>query len=110
MRLIRGSRSAALALAAALAVTAGCARIGREFPVEPVSRLEIGVTTISDVERMFGPPWRTGLDSGRKTWTYGRYRYSLFGRAKTRDLVVRFENGVVHSYTFNSTEPEDALK
>jgi hypothetical protein len=60
------------------------------------------------VLRLFGAPWRTGLEDGQQTWTYGHYKYSLFSREKTRDLVVRFdEKNVVVSYTFNSTEPDD---
>ena len=46
------------------------------------------------------------MDDGDQTWTYGHYRYSLFGEAKTEDLVIRFDkDGVVSSYTFNTTDP-----
>jgi hypothetical protein len=65
--------------------------------------------TPGDVERMFGPPWRTGIEDGLATWTYGEYKYSLFGATRTRDLVIRFApNGVVSSYSFSSDQPEDA--
>ena len=57
---------------------------------------------------MLGQPWRTGLEDGTPTWTYGYYKYNLIGESQTRDLVVRFdERGIVRSYTFNSTYPED---
>jgi hypothetical protein len=57
---------------------------------------------------MFGEPWRTGLEDGQRTWTYGYYKYNLLGASQTRDLVVRFDDaGTVRSYTFNSTYPED---
>jgi outer membrane protein assembly factor BamE (lipoprotein component of BamABCDE complex) len=98
------------ALAAfALWMGIGCISVGNDFPVEPVRQIEIGTTTRDDVQRMFGDPWRTGIEDGQRTWTYGTYRYSLFGDASTRDLVVRFDDeGAVSSYTFNSTRPEDA--
>ena len=87
----------------------GCLSVGHEFPVEPVRTIEKGTTTQDEIRQMFGEPWRTGIDDGQRTWTYGRYRYSLFGDAATRDLVVRFDaQGVVVSYSFNSTYPEDA--
>ncbi|MDH3520288.1 MAG: outer membrane protein assembly factor BamE [Myxococcales bacterium] len=111
---MRGERAgrlgtAALLVALALVLGAGCMSVGVEFPVEPVRDIEIGVTSRADVQRMFGDPWRTGIEDGQRTWTYGRYRYSLFGAAATRDLVLRFnERGVVTSYTFNSTHPSDA--
>jgi hypothetical protein len=83
----------------------GCATVGREFPVERVGEIRIGETTQEDVLAMFGSPWRVGLEDGLRTWTYGRYRYRLFGQARTEDLVLRFDDaGVVASYTFNTTE------
>ena len=92
----------------ALAVTclAGCLTVGRDFPVDKVGEIAIGKTTRDDVHRLFGDPWRTGIEDGRRTWTYGHYRYKLVGTTETRDLVVRFDpNGVVSSYTFNAAPP-----
>ncbi|HEY5657317.1 MAG TPA: outer membrane protein assembly factor BamE [Myxococcota bacterium] len=99
---------AALVLIASCAL-AGCLNVGQEFPVAPVKKIQIGKTTQDDVRAMFGEPWRTGIEDGQRTWTYGRYRYSVFAPAATRDLVVRFDTrGLVTSYTFNSTHAEDA--
>ena len=101
----RSLANAAAAGALALAL-AGCLTVGHEFPAERVGQIEIGHTTRDEIHRMFGEPWRTGLEDGRRTWTYGRYRYKLFGPTETCDLVVRFDpNGVVASYTFNSAPP-----
>ncbi len=83
----------------------GCATVGHEFPVERVGEIRIGETSQDDLLAMFGSPWRIGLEDGLRTWTYGRYRYRLFGQASTEDLVIRFSDyGVVTSYTFNTTE------
>jgi hypothetical protein len=102
----RGRLAAALALVASGPLA--CVTVGRDFPVEPVSRIEIGTTTQADVQRMFGDPWRVGIEDGQRTWTYGLYRYSVFAPAQTRDLKVRFErSGVVASYTFDSTHLGD---
>lgn len=93
------------ALISALAVFApGCATVGKDFPVSRVMEIQIGKTTINDIQAMFGPPFRIGSESGVKTWSYNKYQYSLFGPASTQDLVIRFDNaGIVKSYTFNST-------
>jgi hypothetical protein len=89
-------------------VLLGCLTVGQAFPVAPVSRIEIGTTTKQDVLHTFGAPWRTGLEDGQETWTWGHYRYALLGTTRTRDLVVRFdERDVVVSYSFNSSFPED---
>lgn len=100
-----------LALTLPLLLSAGCAKVGRDFPVAPVTRIEIGETTREEIRTMFGQPWRTGIEDGQSTWTYANYRYSAFGPEKTRDLLIRFdEDGKVSSYTFNSTYAEDRLE
>lgn len=82
-----------------------CFTVGKSFPDYAVPDIKIGKTTESEIRELFGSPWRTGMDDGDRTWTYGEYRYSLFGEAKTEDLVIRFDkDGVVSSYTFNTTE------
>lgn len=81
-----------------------CATVGQPYAEHKVEEIHVGETTRADIEAMFGAPWRTGLESGMTTWTYGHYRYSLFGDDQTSDLVVRFdENNRVKSYTFNRT-------
>lgn len=86
-----------------------CATVGREFPVDPVAKIKIGETTQEEIQHMFGQPWRTGIEDGLRTWTYGHYRYAIFGSNQTRDLVVRFDlqGKRVISYSFSSTNEED---
>ena len=99
-------RKAAMGLmAGVLSVISGCATIGHEFPAAQVAGIRIGETTQNDIFTTFGTPWRTGIENGMKTWTYGHYQYSLFSDASTEDLVVRFDKaGTVASYTFNTTK------
>lgn len=97
----------AVVFAAVAAVAGGCATVGHEFPSSGVSEIRMGQTTQQQVKALFGDPWRTGVEDGRPTWTYGRYRYKLFGETQTKDLIVRFdEQSRVHSYTFSTTEPQ----
>lgn len=87
---------------------AGCMTVGKPFASGRVAELKIGVTTKAEVRQKLGQPWRYGLEDGAQTWTYGRYRYSLFSPAETEDLVVRFDaKGVVASYSYNTTQPGD---
>ncbi|WP_340123900.1 hypothetical protein [Methylobacter svalbardensis] len=86
-------------------LTSGCATVGHEFPASQVSTIKIGETTQNDIYTTFGSPWRTGLDNGMKTWTYGNYYYSLFSDGCTEDLVIKFDKrGVVASFVFNTTK------
>lgn len=83
----------------------GCATIGHEFPAGQVSSIKMGETTQNDIYTTFGAPWRTGLDNGMKTWTYGNYYYSLFNDGSTEDLVIKFDKrGIVASFVFNTTK------
>ena len=93
---------------AGLFLMAGCATVGKDFPASQVTALQIGKTTRDEVREIFGAPWRTGIEDGRRTWTYGKYKYSLFAPARTQDLVIRFnDEGRVVSYTFNTTEHQE---
>jgi len=96
---------------AGTALLAGCVTVGRDFPAQRVAKLEIGATTRAQVRELFGTPWRTGVEDGQPTWTFGHYHYALLGDTRTKDLVVRFDtHDVVASYTFNSTDPKDAVR
>lgn len=95
---------AVLAVSASLTL-AGCASVGQEFATHNVDQIEIGETTRAEIQEMFGEPWRTGVEDGKRTWTYGEYRWSAFGDDETTDLVVRFDDqGKVSSYVYNTTE------
>lgn len=88
-----------------LTLGAGCATVGQDFATHKVDDIRIGETTRADIETMFGEPWRTGVEDGKPTWTYAKYRWSAFGDAETTDLLVRFaRDGSVSSYVYNTTK------
>lgn len=92
-------------LAVALVLFAGCATVGQDFATHNVDQIRLGETTRAEIQEMFGEPWRTGLKDGKRTWTYGKYRWSAIGEAQTTDLVVTFDDdGTVESYVYNTTE------
>ena len=65
-------------LCVALVMTAmeGCATVGKDFATHNVDQIQIGETTRADIQEMFGEPWRTGIEDGKRTWTYGKYKWS----------------------------------
>ena len=96
-----------LILCLCLLALAGCVTAGKDFNVHMVPQIQLHQTTRAQIEQMFGPPWRTGVEDGKQTWSYGSYKYGM-SDTLSRDLVVRFDNnGTVSSYTFNSNYPED---
>jgi hypothetical protein len=83
----------------------GCATAGKDFPVEKVHGIQIGKTTQQEIRNQFGSPWRVGIEDGKNTWTYGKYKYRLFGDTDTTDLVIWFDNqNIVSHYSFSTTE------
>jgi outer membrane protein assembly factor BamE (lipoprotein component of BamABCDE complex) len=86
----------------------GCMTVGANFPSEDFSWIIKNKTSRGDVHRILGEPFRVGVDAGQVTWTYGYYRYRLFGTTCTKDLVIYFnKDKSVSSYTFNTGFPEE---
>lgn len=97
-----------LCVCCGILILAGCATVGSDFPTDPVRSIELGSTTKADIARAFGQPWRTGIESGDESWTYGYYKYRLFSESETRDLKIIFgSNGTVQSYSFSESAPKD---
>ncbi len=94
------------ALGALLLLSSGCARVGNDFNANNVQEIKIGETSQADIKAMFGKPWRVGMENGVTQWTYGRYTYRLIGDTDTKDLVVKFKDGKVSAYNFNTTDVE----
>ncbi|HTN33193.1 MAG TPA: outer membrane protein assembly factor BamE [Marinobacter sp.] len=102
--MVNGAVLRVTALVAVLTL-AGCATVGQDFATHNVDQITLGETTRADIQKMFGEPWRTGIEDGQRTWTYGKYYWSAFSDAETTDLVVRFnDDGKVSSYVYNTTK------
>ena len=103
MRILRRIMTLTLLATLSLPFTGCTPSVGRPFPVQQVRQIEIGTTTKAEIRQMFGDPWRTGVEDGFRTYTYGEYSVKM-----SRDLVIRFDDkNVVKSYSFSSSYPED---
>lgn len=103
MRILRPLTTLMMLIVLSLPLTGCMPSMGQPFPVTKVRQIEIDKTTRTEIRQMFGDPWRTGLENGKRTWTYGEYSMKT-----TRDLVIRFDDqNVVKSYSFSSSVPED---
>ena len=84
----------------------GCVKlnVGFDFPEDQVQNIQLGSTTKEEIRKIFGEPWRIGLENGLETWTFGKYSYRGSTETSAKDLVVRFtKNDIVESYTFSKT-------
>jgi hypothetical protein len=85
-----------------------CITVGKRFDSNDLSWILKNQTTKDDVYDELGEPFRVGNDSGKLTWTYGYYKYNLFGSTRTKDLIFYFNStGLVDSYVFNTSFPEE---
>lgn len=97
-----------LALASALILLAACATMGSPFRFAGAESVEVGKTSKSEVLSLYGKPFRVGVENGDATWTYGYYRYKLFGDSQTKDLKITFDKkGIVSDYNYSSSEPDE---
>ena len=104
MHILRPLTTLMFLVAMSLPVTGCMPTVGEAFPFYKVRQIEVEKTTMAEIREMFGEPWRTGLENGERTWTYGEYGVNI-----SRDLVIRYDDqNVVKSYSFSSSEPEDA--
>jgi hypothetical protein len=90
-------------------LVASCAglKFGKEFPSPRADSIKNGATTKADLERMFGAPNQVGIKDGDQTWTW---LYAVQGGKEdmAKQLDVTFgAQGVVKSYSFSSSFPED---
>jgi hypothetical protein len=88
-------------------LVAGCVTNGDYFKSE-TSWIRENETKQSDVRMILGNPYSIGHSQGKPTWTYGFYRYKLFGKSFQKELKFFWNpDGTVSFFSFNSSFPED---
>lgn len=88
--------------------TWGCATVGESFEFKGADKLVIGKTSKAEVRKQYGDPFRAGFENGDLKWTYGFYKYRLFGSSDTKDLAITFDqNGIVKDYTYSTSIEEE---
>lgn len=96
---------------AALLACSACATVGTPFTFAGPDSITVGKTTQADLLARYGKPLRVGFDNGSVKWAFGYYSLSLFGDNDTKDLDVIFDKeGVVTSYTYESSDPAEVSK
>ena len=90
-----------------LLLVIGCGSVGKNFSSEKVQNIQNNVTTQSEVLDWFGVPFKEGIENTHTMWTYQFDKYNVFTEAKSKDLVILFdENNIVKAYRFTSSIDE----
>jgi hypothetical protein len=90
-----------LSILLSVLMLAGCASTGAKFDLSKVDTIKPGVTTSSDLEKMFGLPWSKKMQTDKTTkcvWQYTRAQ--LGGIAEQQVLTVFLKSdGTVQDYS-----------
>ena len=86
-------------------VLGGCGTVGKNFNESKTENIVNGITTQTEIEIMFGKPFKTGIQNGQPIWIYEHNRYYLIDSDESKDLIIVFSpNGVVQSHQFMTSE------
>ena len=84
----------------------GCGTAGKSFNTSKIGSIVNGTTTRSDIKKIFGEPFKTGIQNGQPIWVYEDHHYSIINNNSSKDLIIVFgPNGVVQSHQFMSSKP-----
>jgi len=84
----------------------GCGTTGKSFNTSKIESIVNETSTRAGIKKMFGEPFKTGIQNGQPIWVYEDHRYSIISNDSSKDLIIIFgPNGVVQSHQFMSSEP-----
>ena len=84
----------------------GCGTVGKSFNTSKVESIVSGITSRSDIKKMFGEPFKIGIQNGQPIWVYEDHHYSIIRKETSKDLIIIFSpDGIVQSYQFMSSKP-----
>ena len=87
-------------------ISNGCGTVGKSFNTSKVESIVNGITTRSDIKKIFGEPFKIGIQNGQPIWVYEDHRYSIIREERSKDLIIIFKpDGIVQSYQFMSSKP-----
>ncbi|MBT5985838.1 MAG: hypothetical protein HOG74_04480 [Nitrospina sp.] len=87
-------------------ISNGCGTVGKSFNTSKIESIVNGVTTRSDIKKLFGEPFKVGIQNGQSIWVYEDHHYSIIRKETSKDLIIIFNpDGIVQSYPFMSSKP-----
>jgi len=87
-------------------ISNGCGTVGKSFNTSKVESIVNGISTQSDIKKIFGEPFKTGIQNGQPIWVYEDHYYSIIREETSKDLIIIFSHdGIVQSNQFMSSKP-----
>jgi outer membrane protein assembly factor BamE (lipoprotein component of BamABCDE complex) len=89
-----------------LLISNGCGTAGKSFDTSNAASILNGTTTRSEIKKIFGEPFKTGIQNDQPVWTYENHHYSILRDDTSEDLIIIFRSdGIVQSHQFMSSKP-----
>ena len=83
----------------------GCSTTGKSFNTSKIESIVNETSTRADIKKMFGEPFKTGIQNGQPIWIYEDNHYSIIREETSKDLIIIFNlDGIVQSYQFMSSK------
>jgi hypothetical protein len=87
-------------------ISNGCGTAGKSFDTSSTVSILNGTTTRSDIKKVFGEPFKTGVQNGQPVWVYEKHNYAILSDNTSEDLVIIFSSdGILQSHQFMSSKP-----
>ena len=84
----------------------GCGTTGKSFNTSKIESIINETSTRADIKKIFGEPFKTGIQNGQPIWVYEDHHYSIIHEETSKDLIIIFSpDGIVQSYQFMSSKP-----
>ena len=61
-------------------ISNGCGTVGKSFNISEAESIVNGITTQSDIKKMFGEPFKIGIQNGQPIWVYEDHHYSIISK------------------------------
>jgi len=84
----------------------GCGSVGKPFDPVLAETIVNGKTTLTEIQKKFGEPFKKGIQNGNRVWVYEYNEYKGSSNSLSKNLTVVFDNNdVVKSHQTMSTLP-----
>ena len=93
-----------------LGLCSSCLTRGNDFSSH-TDWIRVNQSKQTDFAKYLGEPLQVGNASGVATWTYGFYKFKVFGESYTKELKLWWNSDrTVKYFSFNSSFPADKSK
>ena len=82
-----------------------CGTVGKNFNATHIKNIQNNVTTQAEILEKFSLPFKEGIENGQTMWIYEFDQWNVLGPAKSKDLVILFdEKNIVSAHRYTTSK------